>query len=46
MKKLTLLFVLALGALLVLSACGSAPAPTPEVVVVKVRSSPSIRPGW
>ncbi len=35
MKKLTLLFVLALGALLVLSACGSAPAPTPEVVVVK-----------
>jgi hypothetical protein len=35
MKKIAMLFVLMVTLMLAISACGSAPAPTPEVVVVK-----------
>jgi hypothetical protein len=35
MKKIAMLFALLVTLMLVLSACGSTPAPTPEVVVVK-----------
>lgn len=43
MKHFTLLFSLLFGAVLVISACGTAPEPDPEEVVRFTHSTP---PGW